>query len=85
MQRLADRVEAYCRLGGLQVQCNVMTREFLSEYLENALNHPDEYHDLLVRVSGYTAYFVDLNRSMQDEIIDRTEHDLATGQARPQE
>jgi pyruvate formate-lyase/glycerol dehydratase family glycyl radical enzyme len=85
VRRLADRVEAYCRSGGLQVQCNVMTREFLKEYLENARHHPDEYHDLLVRVSGYTAYFVDLNPLMQDEIITRTEHDLVTGQARPQE
>jgi formate C-acetyltransferase len=83
VKRLADRVEAYCRLGGLQVQCNVMTREFLRDYLENARQHPDEYHDLLVRVSGYTAYFVDLNPFMQDEIITRTEHDLATGLARP--
>ena len=81
VKRLADRVEAYCRLGGLQVQCNVMTRE----YLENARQHPDEYYDLLVRVSGYTAYFVDLNPFMQNEIISRTEHDLATGQPRPQE
>jgi len=85
VKRLADRVEAYCRLGGLQVQCNVMTREFLREYLENARQHPDEHPDLLVRVSGYTAYFVDLNPLMQQEIITRTEHDLATGLARPQE
>jgi formate C-acetyltransferase len=58
-----------------------MTRE----YLENARQHPDEHPDLLVRVSGYTAYFVDLNPLMQQEIITRTEHDLATGLARPQE
>lgn len=79
VKRLADKVEAYCRLGGLQVQCNVMTREFL----ENAQQHPDQNRHLLVRVSGYTAYFVDLNPLMQDEIITRTEYDLATGLARP--
>jgi formate C-acetyltransferase len=40
---------------------------------------PAAYPDLLVRVSGYTAYFKDLNPQMQKEIIDRTEYLLSTG------
>ena len=73
--RLADYVEGFFRSGGLQVQCNVMDRHELEEAREN----PKKYPDLLVRVSGYTAYFKDLNRHMQDEIIRRAQYDMTTG------
>ena len=49
--------------------------------LVDAVNHPEKYPELLVRVSGYTAYFKDLNPQMQKEIIDRTEYLLSTGKA----
>ena len=39
---------------------------------EWAQKHPDEYRDLLVRVAGYSAYFVELNKALQDDIIGRT-------------
>jgi formate C-acetyltransferase len=63
--------------GGLQVQFNVISRETLID----AVYQPQkpEYRDLLVRVSGYTAYFIDLNPKMQEEIINRAEYDLGTG------
>ena len=62
--------------GGLQVQFNIIYRQTLID----AVYHPKkpEYRDLLVRVSGYTAYFIDLNPQMQQEIINRTEYDLGT-------
>jgi pyruvate formate-lyase/glycerol dehydratase family glycyl radical enzyme len=69
---LADHVEAYMRMGGLQVQCNLIDRATLEEARANPLKHPH----LLVRVSGYTAYFTDLNPHMQEEIISRTEYAL---------
>ena len=47
----------------------------------HALEHPEKYPELLVRVSGYTAYFKDLNPRMQKEIIDRNEYNLASGSA----
>ena len=47
----------------------------------DAVKHPENYSDLLVRVSGYTAYFKDLNPRMQKEIIDRNEYNLSTGTA----
>ena len=47
----------------------------------DALKHPENYPELLVRVSGYTAYFKDLNPRMQKEIIDRNEYNLASGSA----
>jgi formate C-acetyltransferase len=59
-------------MGGMQLQFNVVS----SETLRNAMQHPADYRDLLVRISGYNAYFVDLNRDMQLELIERTEHAL---------
>ena len=67
------------RDGGMEIQFNITKREDF----EDAVKHPDKYPELLVRVSGYTAYFKDLNPYMQKEIIDRTEYDLLTGKAIP--
>jgi len=63
--------------GGMEIQFNVMTRE---KFID-AVKHPENYPELLVRVSGYTAYFKDLNPQMKKEIIDRTEYKLSTGKA----
>jgi formate C-acetyltransferase len=75
--RLGDIIESYFRLGGLQVQFNIMSYETLLEAKQN----PEKYPELLVRVSGYSAYFKDLNEKMQDELITRTEYNLDTGKA----
>ncbi len=40
------------------------------------MEHPEAYRNLMVRISGYNAYFVELNRELQLEIIERTEHAL---------
>jgi formate C-acetyltransferase len=63
--------------GGMEIQFNVTRHEDLIDAKKN----PDRYPELLVRVSGYTAYFKDLTPTMQDEIINRTEYELATGAA----
>lgn len=73
--RLGDFVEAYFLNGGQQVQFNIMSREDL----EDAKKHPDKNPNLLVRVSGYSAYFNDLNEAMQDELIRRTEYKIDNG------
>jgi pyruvate-formate lyase len=65
------------RDGGIEIQFNVTDRKDFVEAVKN----PDAYSHLLVRVSGYTAYFKDLNPQMQKEIIDRTEYKLSTGKA----
>jgi pyruvate formate-lyase/glycerol dehydratase family glycyl radical enzyme len=62
---------------GLQVQCNIIGREELWKAHNNPAECPP---DLFVRVSGYTAYFKDLNPHMQREIILRAEYDIASGQ-----
>jgi formate C-acetyltransferase len=76
-KKFSDMIEAYFRLGGMQVQFNLHTYETLID----AKNHPEKYPDLIVRVSGYSAFFKDLNEAMKDELITRTQYDLATGKA----
>jgi len=63
------------RDGGMEIQFNVTDHDTFRQ----AVADPDSYPELLVRVSGYTAYFKDLNPQMQKEIIDRTEYLLSTG------
>ena len=63
--------------GGVEIQFNVTDEKMFRDAQKN----PDKYVDLLVRVSGYTAYFIDLNPQMQSEIIERTEYNLLTGKA----
>ena len=54
---------------GMHVQFNVVTRETLLDAQEN----PEKYKTLVVRVAGYSALFTTLSRSLQDDIINRTE------------
>lgn len=63
-------VQSYFDLGGMQMQMNVVS----SETLRDAMVHPDAYRNLLVRISGYNAYFVTLNSEMQVELIERSEY-----------
>lgn len=63
-------LETYLRRGGFEIQVNVVSRDTLRD----AQEHPERYQDLLVRVAGYSDYFVHLNRNMQEEVIARTEH-----------
>jgi formate C-acetyltransferase len=65
------------RDGGMEIQFNVTTRDTFVDAVAN----PQKYPQLLVRVSGYTAYFKDLNPQMQREIIERTEYNLSNGHA----
>ncbi|MCX5848870.1 MAG: pyruvate formate lyase family protein [Deltaproteobacteria bacterium] len=62
-------VKTYSELGGMQIQLNVVS----SKTLRDAMEHPENYQNLLVRISGYNAYFVTLNREMQIELIERAE------------
>jgi formate C-acetyltransferase len=68
--RLADLVRAYFRLDGHHVQFNVVD----AATLRAARSHPEKYRDLIVRVAGYSDYFVDIGAELQEEIISRTEH-----------
>jgi formate C-acetyltransferase len=79
IKRFGQAVEAYFRCGGLHIQFNIMSYEDLID----ARNNPEKHPGLLVRVSGYSAYFNDLNEAMKDEIITRTAYDIRTGKAVP--
>ncbi len=68
------------RDGAIEVQFNITKQEDFLKAAdpEYVADHP-ELRRLLVRVSGYTAYFVDLNKTMQEEIINRSEYQLSSG------
>jgi len=68
--KLASLVRSYFKLDGHHIQFNVVTAETLRE----AQKHPEKYRDLIVRVAGYSDYFVDIGPDLQEEIIRRTEH-----------
>jgi len=70
---MKDIFIAYLRtwgdLGISHVQFNVVDKETLNDAQKN----PQDYQNLIVRVAGYSAYFVDLSKGLQDSIIARTE------------
>jgi len=63
-------IRSYFKLDGHHIQFNVVS----AETLKKAKRNPEKYKDLIVRVAGYSDYFVDLTDELQDEIIRRTEH-----------
>lgn len=70
VDRLAQLVRSYFKMDGHHVQFNVVTAASLREAQAN----PEAHRDLIVRVAGYSDYFCDLSKQLQDEIIARTEH-----------
>jgi len=72
--KLIALIRGYFRMYGHHIQFNVVT----AETLRKAQEKPEEYRDLIVRVAGYSDYFNDLGRELQDEIITRTEHGAVT-------
>ncbi|MBP5274716.1 MAG: hypothetical protein ILO36_07260 [Abditibacteriota bacterium] len=63
-------VEAYLLRGGMEIQINITSLE----ELKDARIHPENHGDLIVRVAGYSDYFVNLTPELQDEVISRKEH-----------
>ncbi|MDR1603622.1 MAG: hypothetical protein LBS10_02365 [Gracilibacteraceae bacterium] len=70
VEALHNLVDAYFHGGGMEIQFSVVSRETLLA----AQREPEKYRNLVVRVSGFSAYFRSLNKTTQDEIIARTEH-----------
>ncbi|MFX1238323.1 MAG: pyruvate formate lyase family protein, partial [Promethearchaeota archaeon] len=68
IDRLTSMVEAYFELGGRELQINPIS----SKILKDAQAHPEKYADLSVKVTGYSARFIDLSKALQDDIIART-------------
>ena len=70
VEKLRAATQAYFDYGGMEVQYNVVD----TETLRQAQERPADYRDLVVRIAGYSAYFIDLGRELQDDIIARNEN-----------
>ncbi len=68
-RKLRSVMEAYFDGGGMELQINVVS----AETLRDAQEHPENYQDLVVRVAGFSAYFVEVFKESQDDLIRRTE------------
>ncbi|RJP20708.1 MAG: hypothetical protein C4520_11165 [Candidatus Abyssobacteria bacterium SURF_5] len=68
--KFIDIMKTYLALGGFQMQFTVVNKQTLLD----AREHPEKYRDLVVRVAGYSAYFVEQSPRVQEHIIERTEH-----------
>ena len=73
MAKWSDLIRTYFDLGGWELQFNTVD----AATLRDAQEHPERYRDLLIRVVGYSAHFVQLDKAIQDDIIARTEHALS--------
>ena len=71
IDKLTSLVKTYFKMDGHHIQFNVVSAKTLKKAKEN----PEEYKDLIVRVAGYSDYFVDLTEELQNEIIRRNEHE----------
>jgi pyruvate-formate lyase len=63
-------LRGYIENGGSALQINILD----ADMLRDAQKHPENYRNLLVRVTGYNAYFATVGRELQDEIIARESH-----------
>jgi len=70
LDKFVQLIRTYFRLDGHHIQFNVVD----AATLRAAQQNPEQYRGLIVRVAGYSDYFCDLNSTLQDEIITRTEH-----------
>jgi len=72
LKRFVNIIDQYFAMGGNQIQFNVVSKKTLLDAQKN----PDKYANLLVRVAGYSAYFTQLSKDVQEDIIARTEEKL---------
>jgi pyruvate-formate lyase len=70
LRKVAELVRLFVLRGGHQMQLNAVNREVLLE----AQRHPERFGNLIVRVWGWSAYFVELDRDFQDHVIQRQEY-----------
>lgn len=72
LRKMLAVLDTYFQRGGFETQINIVGRATLLD----AQKHPDQHRDLIVRVAGYSAYFTSLEKPLQDEIIQRSEHSV---------
>ena len=69
-EQVKSLIRTYFALGGMQLQINVVDQEVLRD----AIEHPEEHGDLIVRIGGYSEYFNALDHDLKLSILERTEH-----------
>ena len=69
IMKLSQLIQTYFEMGGMEIQINVIS----AETLRNAQKDPESYKNLVVRVAGFSAYFVELHITGQNDLISRTE------------
>ena len=72
IKKLALLVRSFVELGGHQIQLNTVD----ADTLKDAQAHPEKYAQLIVRIWGWSAYFVELDKKFQDHVIARSEYRL---------
>ena len=72
IDNILELIKIYLSRGGFELQINVVDRETLLQ----ARQTPENYQDLVVRIGGYSDYFVKLSPQMQEEILLRTAHTI---------
>jgi formate C-acetyltransferase len=72
VEKLVNLTKIYFGKGGYEVQYNIVD----SDTLRKAQESPEEYRNLVVRIAGYSAYFVELSKDLQNDIISRNENSL---------
>ena len=70
--KLVSVMKSYFEQGGMELQLNIIS----GDTLRDAQAHPENYRDLVVRVAGFSAYFVEVFKGCQDDLIRRTEMNL---------
>ena len=68
-EKLKNVMQTYFDRGGMELQLNIVS----ADTLRDAQVHPENYRDLVVRVAGFSAYFVEVFKNCQDDLISRTE------------
>ena len=71
-EKLKALIKTYFGLGGMEMQFNIVS----ADVLRKAQEKPEDYRDLVVRIAGFSAYFVEMYKASQDDIIKRTEFSL---------
>jgi formate C-acetyltransferase len=69
-QAIRDLIWTYFDLGGLQIQISVADQAVL----QDAIEHPEQHEDLIVRIGGFSAYFNSLSQDLKLSVLDRTEY-----------
>ena len=70
-QKLLSLIKVYFKKGGQEIQINATSREILKD----AMDHPEKYPALVVRVSGFSALYITLERDVQEDILHRTQQE----------